>query len=170
MSLYLSGDSPKLSADTTGVLTSGTAVTTTSGTNIDFTEIPSWVKRISVLFDGVSLSGTDDILVQLGVSGSYSATYASTCAGMSSGGTNISTSTSGFIIRNAGNTSITSGVMTICLISTNTWVASFSGKQTTAAVQVGGGDVSLSDTVTSLRIKGTTTNTFDAGTVNIIYE
>lgn len=170
MPLYLSGDSPKITADSTGVLTSATAVASTSGTAIDFTSIPSWVKKITVLFSGVSLSGTDDILVQLGVSGSYSATYASTCAGMSAGGTNISTSTSGFIIRNAGNTSITSGVMTICLISTNTWVASFSGKQTTSAVQVGGGDVSLSGAVTSLRITDTGTNTFDAGSLNIIYE
>lgn len=169
MTLYLSGDSPKLSADSTGVITPSTAVTLSTQTTVEFS-IPAWAKRISVLFSGVSLSGTDDILIQLGVSGSYSATYASTCAGMSAGGTNVSTSTSGFIIRNAGGTSITSGVMNVSNITGNEWVASFSGKQTTSAVQVGGGDVSLSGTVTTIRLAATGSNTFDAGTINIIYE
>jgi hypothetical protein len=170
MPLYLSGDSPKITADSTGVLTSATAVASTSGTAIDFTSIPSWVKRITVIFNGVSLSGTDDLLVQLGVSGNYTATYASTCAGIAGGGANISTSTSGFVIRNSGAGVITSGAMTICNITGNVWVASYAGKQSTTAVQAGGGDVSLSGTLTSLRITDTGTNTFDAGSLNIIYE
>jgi len=34
------------------LITSGTAVASTSGTSIDFTGIPSWVKRITVMFNG----------------------------------------------------------------------------------------------------------------------
>ena len=49
-----------------GVLTSGTAVASTSGTSIDFTGLPSWVKRITVIFNGVSLSGSSNLLIQLG--------------------------------------------------------------------------------------------------------
>ena len=46
-------------------IVSGTAVASTSGTSIDFTSIPSWVKRITVMFNGVSLTGTDALLIQL---------------------------------------------------------------------------------------------------------
>ena len=78
----------------------GTAVASTSGTSVDFTSIPSWVRRITIMFDGVSLSGTDQILVQLGDSGGLETT------GYISGGavtrdantTNAGSSTSGFII------------------------------------------------------------------------
>ena len=47
-------------------ITSGTAVASTSGTSIDFTSIPSWVKRITVMFNGVSTNGTSIVQVQLG--------------------------------------------------------------------------------------------------------
>ena len=44
--------------------TSGTAVTSTSGTAIDFTGIPSWVKRITVMLNGVSTSGTNNCRIR----------------------------------------------------------------------------------------------------------
>jgi hypothetical protein len=48
------------------VITSGTAVATTSGTSIDFMALPSWVKQITVMFSGVSVSASSIIQVQLG--------------------------------------------------------------------------------------------------------
>jgi len=51
-------------------ITSGTAVASTSGTSIDFTSIPSWVKSITVMFSAVSTSGTSDVIVRLGTGGS----------------------------------------------------------------------------------------------------
>ena len=42
---------------TMSVNTLSTAVASTSGTSIDFTGLPSWVKRITVMFVGVSTSG-----------------------------------------------------------------------------------------------------------------
>ena len=39
-----------------------TAQNTTSGTSIDFTGIPSWVKRITVMFQGVSTTGSSQVL------------------------------------------------------------------------------------------------------------
>ncbi len=151
-------------------ITSGTAVASTSGTSIDFTSIPSWVKRITVMFNGVSLSGTDDLLVQLGVSGSYSATYASTSAAIVSASAGISTSTTGFIVRLASAAAVLSGTMTISNISSNTWVSASSGKGATTFALTGGGDVSLAGALTSVRITTTGANTFDAGSINIIYE
>ena len=42
---------------------------TTSGTSIDFTGIPAGVKKITVCFTGVSMSGSANYLIQLGDAG-----------------------------------------------------------------------------------------------------
>ena len=155
-----------------GAITSGTAVASTSGTSIDFTGIPSWAKRITVMFSGVSLSGTSDILVQLGDAGGFETTgYLSTCSAMSSGTTGVSTSTAGMIVRSNAAASVASGIMTIQNLTGNSWVAGFSGKQSATAGSTGGGDKTLSDTLTQVRITTVNgTDTFDAGTINIMYE
>ena len=54
--------------NTTGLINSATAQNSTSGTSIDFTGIPSGVKRITVMFNGVSTSGTSILLIQGGTS------------------------------------------------------------------------------------------------------
>ena len=64
-----SNGTTKLTVASTGAygqLVSGTAVASTSGTSIDFTGIPSWVKRITVMFNGVSTSGTSFKQIQIG--------------------------------------------------------------------------------------------------------
>ena len=55
-----------VSAMGSSILTSGTAQASTSGTAIDFTGIPSWAKRITVMFNGVSTNGTSNPQIQLG--------------------------------------------------------------------------------------------------------
>ena len=83
MAITLSGDSPNLtSASLTtptltsptfagtpsgSIITSMTAQASTSGTSIDFTSIPSWVKRITVMFNGVSTNGSNNLLIQIGL-------------------------------------------------------------------------------------------------------
>ena len=58
-------------------IVNGTAQASTSGTSIDFTGIPSWAKRISIILSGVSINASGILLVQLG-SGSITSTgYAS---------------------------------------------------------------------------------------------
>lgn len=151
-------------------LVSATAQASTSGTSIDFTGIPSWVKRITILFSGVSLSSTADILVQLGDSGGFETTGYISSGSATGTGAAISNSTTGMIIRSAAAASITSGIMTLQNISGNSWVASFAGKQSSTSSSYGGGDKTLSDTLTQVRITTTSTDTFDAGTINIMYE
>lgn len=53
-----------------------TAQVSTSGTAINFTGIPSWAKRVTMLLYGVSTNGTSRLLVQIGdtVSGAYHTT------------------------------------------------------------------------------------------------
>ena len=154
-----------------GVLTSGTSVSA-SGTSVDFTSIPSWVKRITVMFSGVSLSGSSDLLIQVGDSGGFETSgYLSTSSASSSGGTGISNSTAGFVIRSASAASITSGVMALVTLESNLWVSSYSGKQSSTVAVVNGGNKTLSDTLTQVRITTVNgTDTFDAGSINILFE
>jgi hypothetical protein len=156
-----------------GIITSGTAVvnpTSPASASIDFTGIPSWVKRITVIFSGLSLTSTADILVQLGDSGGIETTGYVSSGSATGTGAAISTSTAGMIIRSAAAASVTSGIMTIQNLTGNSWVASYSGKQSSTSCSYGGGDKTLSATLTQIRITTTSTDTFDAGTVNIFYE
>jgi hypothetical protein len=143
-------------------------------TFIDFTGIPSWVKRITVMFQGVSLSATANILVQLGTGGTPTYTtsgYLSTFNSINQvSGTGGSNSTAGFGVRTIAAASIFSGHMTLTNISGNIWVSSHYGKIDTGNVVLGGGDVTLGDVLTAVRIKSTSTDTFDAGSINILYE
>jgi len=153
-----------------GAITSGTAVASTSGTSIDFTGLPSWVKRVTVMFNGVSTSGTSQLVVQLGDAGGVEDTgYQSS----SSNTADVVTSTAGIVFCDGSPTAaatLYTGVLTFVLITTNTWVADGSGGSTSNNGSISGGKT-LSGTLDRVRI--TTTggvNTFDAGTVNILYE
>ena len=156
--------------------TSGTAVASTSGTAINFTGIPSWVKRISVIFDGVSTSGTSPVIVQLGdsggveTSGYLGATALAQVSTSGSGGLS-----SGFTTDGNGTLASTytrHGVITILNISSNIWVAQGCvGEPTIQRVGFVGGSKSLSGVLDRIRITTDNgTDTFDAGSVNIMYE
>ena len=157
-----------------GVLTSGTAVASTSGTSIDFTSIPSWVKRITVMFSGVSTSGTSFIQVQLGDSGGVETTgYAAVAAVSGGGGTTDTSITTGFGIRANSASYIIDGLINISKLSGNTYVAS--GTLTALGAGTGtfitSGGKTLSDTLDRVRITTVNgTDTFDAGSINILYE
>jgi len=191
MPLSISGDSPNFTnatlttptltsptfagTPTGSIITSGTAVASTSGTSIDFTSIPSWVKRITVMFNGVSTSGTSQPLVQLGDAGGIEATgYVSTSIGLdNSSGSTGANSTAGFIIARIQASDTISGHMVITLFdaSTFSWVSSENTKNNTGIVTNGGGNKSLSSTLDRIRITTVNgTDTFDAGSINILYE
>jgi hypothetical protein len=148
---------------------SGTAVSAT-GTSIDFTGIPSWVKRITVIFRDVSLSGSSNIQIQLGDSGGIETT------GYVGGGwTNnvIATSTSGAPISGGYIASWAySGTATILNISSNDWVFSSCGAASNNGnPTLGGSSKTLSATLDRIRITTVNgTDTFDAGSINILYE
>ncbi len=152
-----------------GMLTSGTAVTSTSGTSIDFTSIPSWVKRVTVMFQGVSTNGTSNIQIQLGDSGGVEVTgYLS--AGR---GSVVANSTTGLLVTGENAASqLRSGVTVICSLGSNTWASSgtLSGNSG-GFFDSGAGSKTLSDVLTQIRITTVNgTDTFDAGTINILYE
>jgi hypothetical protein len=156
-----------------GSLTLATAQTATGLNAVDFTGIPSWVKRIAVMFDGVSLTGDDSVIVQIGGSGGIENT------GYNSFSTQISitpvtdaiSSTSGFIIYTSNRTDGYSGVMSINLLNGNTWTSFGNAATTTLNKGISfAGSKTLSSTLDKIRITRSGTSTFDAGIINISYE
>ena len=154
----------------------GTAVASTSGTSINFTGIPSWAKRITVMFNGVSTNGASPPQIQLGDSGGIAITgylCGSRDTTVVTAGGGVS-STSGFALGLGSSTNLVYGTMTIVLIDGTSWVSShamhFSQGASYFAI-VGGGSKSLSATLDRLRITTVNgTDTFDAGSINIMYE
>lgn len=158
-------------------IVSATAVASTSGTAIDFTGIPSWVKRITVMFSGVSTSGTSDVQIQIGISSGVEITgYAGTASGIASAAVTSSLlAGAGFTFNDNGAAASTrAGSVTLSLVNsaTNTWALSGTFTKTDAArAMVTAGVKSLAGVLDRVRITTVNgTDTFDAGTINILYE
>jgi len=157
-------------------LVSGTAVASTSGTSIDFTSIPSWVKRISVMLELVGTNGTSLVQVQLG-SGSIQTTGYSSVGGLA-GGSNAALgifSTTGMVVAGAGATLQRTAHIVITLQSGNIYLCNHYGGLNDPGVATyniaGGGNVTLSGGLDRIRITTVNgTDAFDGGSVNIIYE
>ena len=187
MPLSISGDSPNFTSATlttptltsptiagtptgVGVLTSGTAVASTSGTSIDFTSIPSWVKRITVLFNGVSTNGTSNIQIQVGISTGVVTTGYTSGVGYRNGET---TSTTGFVVGFMAAATVSfSGVVTINSFGSNIWTSGGTMSRNDGFANLSGGFVSnIGGTLDRIRITTVNgTDTFDAGSINILYE
>jgi hypothetical protein len=152
--------------------TLATSVASTSGTSIDFTGIPSWAKRITVLFSEVSLSGISSVLVRMGTSGGIvSSNYLATGGASSVSGSAAITSTGGFPIYISDAAGVLSGSIVISNITGTNWIATHAGKISTAVFVTGGGSCSLGGVITQVRITTVNgTDTFDNGTINISYE
>ena len=153
-------------------ITSGTAVASTSGTSIDFTGIPSWVKRLTVIYSGLSTSGTSSLLIQIGPTGAVETSgYLSTGGITTSTGVAHVSSTAGFIIYQDNASYTSQGIATILNITSNTWVYSQTGRITSSNTTLAGGDKTVASTLARVRLTTVNgTDTFDAGTVNILYE
>ena len=156
------------------VIVSGTAVASTSGTSITFTGIPSWAKRITVMFAGVSTNGTSNYLVQLVTGGgTISSGYNSGCNGGTVGVT-TTTATNGFLATQSLNSAsdLQGGVMTISNVTSNIWCYSsvINTASSSGRFQSGGGNVNAGAAVTGVIVTTVSANTFATGNINIQYE
>jgi len=153
----------------TGSISRGTTVASTSGTSIDFTGIPAGVKRITVMLYDVSTSGSSFPQIQIG-SGSF------TTSGYTSIGQNgitVQSSTTGFLTTGSWvASSIKSGSIVLTAMSNTVWVGSGvsidipagNASYCTGRVTIGG----VLDRVRITTVNGT--DTFDLGSINILYE
>jgi len=168
---------------TSGTVTDGTGTIrplvldtaqTANGTSIDFTSIPSWARRVTVMLSGVSTNGSSNILVQLG-SGSITTTgYNSQGVQTAPAAISPAISTIGLILTGVKNSAaIYAGACTITNITGNTWVASGTLAANTAnnINYFGGSSPALAGVLDRLRLTTVNgTDAFDAGSVNIMYE
>jgi hypothetical protein len=162
--------------DNSGAFVAATAVASTSGTSIDFTSIPSWVKRVTVMFYGVSTNGSSPYQIQLGTSSGIdsASTYFGSAQNLDA--TAISNSnffTTGFRLAGAtGAGVIFYGTSTITLLGSNNWTfTNLLGRTDLATQLCSSGGKNLSGTLDRIRITTVNgTDTFDAGSINILYE
>ena len=145
-----------------------TSQASTSGTAINFTGIPSWVNRITVLFSSVSLSGTSTVLLQVG-SGSYTTTG---YLGGTQTGVTLTSVTTGFMVSSfAVATDLRHGAITLLNVTGNTWVATGTITANNGASAIVSGTIALGGVLDRLRVTSSNgTDTFDSGSINVLYE
>jgi hypothetical protein len=155
-----------------GGLTLGTDVASTSGTFIDFTGVPSWAKRVTVMFNGVSTNGTSPIQVQLGDSGGVETTGYAAAASQSNSTALLTQVTTGFpILLTTTAAGLNYGVITLSSLGSNAWVSNGVFYSSIGVNYTTSGSKTLSDTLNQVRITTVNgTDTFDAGTINIMWE
>jgi hypothetical protein len=154
-------------------LSAGTANTSVSGgTVIVHTGIPTWARRVTIMFSGLSTNGSNPLIVQVG-SGTFKTTGYLGAAAVIEGATGYTT---GFGIgnTNVNNADIHHGTLVLNLLdsSTNTWVVTGTTARSDG-VEVGltGGAVALSGALDRIRFTSSTgTDLFDAGMTNIMWE
>jgi hypothetical protein len=145
----------------------------TAAANTEFPfDIPVEATEIVVLFNGLSLSGTDDILVQIGPpapAGVETTGYSARSSSLSTGVGTVG-STAGFIIWAQNAAVFTSGRMELNRFSSasTTWVATHD-TQNASFTTTGAGLKLLASNLGRIRVTRSGTNTFDSGSVNVMW-
>ena len=141
---------------------------------IDFESIPTWAKRITVMFNEVSTSGVSLPIIQIGDSGGFETSGYTGGAVIIGTGAASSSLTSGFLVydNSASATNTLSGSAVLSNIAGSSWaVIGMFGDGVNAHISAVAGTKSLSATLTQVRITTVGgSDTFDAGTINISYE
>ena len=160
--------------------TMSSVTASTSGSAVAFTGIPSTAKMIIINLQMVSLSGSDAIIFQLGDSGGVETSGYYNCSiEEDSGNQAMQLGTSGMLInsRSAAYGTSCQAIWTLLDSTNNIWMGSLSGT-TTAAY---GGDDSvqythfasckkaLSATLDRINVDTDGSDTFDAGSISIMY-
>lgn len=145
-------------------LTSGTSVTA-SGTSVGFTGIPSWVKRITVMFQSLIAPAVPSIV--LGTSGGLVTTgYLGSVISENTTNNTVNSISTGFSLNNAGTLH---GAIVFTNITGNTWIGSGTmGYSNSQLIGYVSGSIALSGTLTQLAI--TSGSAFTSGNINIMYE
>ena len=150
-----------------------TAVASTSGTTVDFTSIPSGVKRITIHFENVSSNATSIYQVKLGDAGGIETSgYLGTAITINSAASPaFAARTDSFEVASATAANVVNGVVTLSLgnSSTNYWFSSgtISGP---ANGWVHSGSKALSAELDRVQVTTAGADTFDAGKISISWE
>ena len=143
------------------------AQATTSGTALDFTSIPSWAKRITLVLSGFSTSGTARPYVQIGSGAFETSGYVG--AYYDGSGTAFS---SAFVVGGALAANVIDATMVLVHMGSNKWQLSASGNFLATGVPFNANGSKTTVGVLD-RLRLTTSNgtdTFDAGSVSLLIE
>ena len=168
-SVYVEGSGSPLQT----TMGSGTANTSVSGgTVIIHDGIPTWARRVTIMYSGLSTNGVNPVVIQAG-SGTFKTSGYLGAAAVVEGATGY---TVGFGIGNSNvsGADVQHGTVVLNLLdsATNTWVAGGTAARSDS-VEVGftSGAVSLDSTLDRIRFTTTTgSDVFDAGMTNIMWE
>lgn len=156
-------------------IVSGTAVSASS-TSVDFTSIPSWVKRVTLMFSSVSTNGSSPLIVRVGTSSGVISTGYNASAFYSGTGGQYNLATTSFPLTSTSFTGAANsywGQIVISSLSSTIWTANGSlyNDSSGGVAYWLAGAVSFSGTLDRVRLTTTNgTDTFDAGSINILYE
>jgi hypothetical protein len=151
----------------------GTAQASTSGTSIDFTSIPSWVKRVTVMFTGVSTNGTSPTVIQIGAGSVVTTGYNGAVGAITTAGAVGAATATSYIYVSNNPTAATAlyGSMILSLLGSNTWAFQGISFLRADTVAYSAGTLALGGALDRVRITmANGTDTFDAGSINIMYE
>jgi hypothetical protein len=152
-------------------VSSSTAQASTSGSSISFTGIPSWVKKITVMFSGVSVSASAAVYIRLGTSsGATTSGYLGAAYYVNAGSANQASTYWPVDGTSTGAASLRHGVYTIVNVTGNTWAMSGgTSNSNDTGTSVTNGSIPLAATLDRVLIEPSS-GVFDAGTINILYE
>jgi hypothetical protein len=129
------------------------------------------------MFNGVSTNGTNNFQIQIGTGGTPTISgYSAQTTGIASSSGATSSSAVGFPSYHNVATYAWSGIVTLSNVSGNIWVASglLGNATTTPLTSMISGTITLAGVLDNIRIiasaTGSPADTFDAGSVNIMYE
>ncbi len=145
-------------------------------TSYAFTGIPSWANKVVIMIINCSTGGTQVPFIQVGIP---SGTYLSTGAvGSITGGNGAASNLISGIIRlwNASwlSTNVFHSIIHLTNMGSNVWSIEVNSVRidslpTNVYVAIGSGRVTLTDVLDRIRINANG-NTFDAGSINIMYQ
>lgn len=156
----------KIKLNDTTASTSGTSITVSSS-------IPTTAKKVRLHFSGVSLNGTEEYLVQLIDSGAVTSGYSGAVGVVGDSGTSVARHSTGFRVPVGSAATTLEGYIELVRTNptTHVWQAGFHiGRSDADSVFVGGGEVTLSSSLTGVLVKSESSNTFDAGALSASWE
>lgn len=145
---------------------------TTSGSAIDFTGIPSWAKRLTLMLNGVSTNGSSAVAVQIGDGAIVSAGYAGS-AGYTGAASAAGVMVNAFATETAtGSGVIRHGHCTLTHLGGNVWIfSSVQGRSESNYMHIAGGSKTLAGVLDRIRLTTVSgTDAFDAGSVSLLIE
>jgi len=158
------------------LMPTSSALTTLSGSSVDFTGIPSTARRVTVSFNALSTTGTNVPLIQLGDAGGIETSGYTGAVGVlvNAAATQVANLSTGVTLSTTSTAaSVYQGSVTFDLMdaATNRWAISGTAGRSDALVSVSyGGSKALSQTLTQVRLTTNSADTFDAGTATVSWE